>query len=139
MRGRGRLLGVEEVDQVAVDAEPGFGERRRGGGQREQDEEDEAAEGEAVAQEAAPEHPPDAEPLAAGEGGLRRELVVRCGHWQGIIGKGSLVGDPGVEPAIGEVGQQVRSEEHTSELQSLMRNSYAVLCLKKKNNKTHIS
>src|SRR3546814_8720253 len=32
-----------------------------------------------------------------------------------------------------------RSEEHTSELQSLMRISYAVFCLKKKkkNNKTH--
>src|SRR3546814_7371954 len=30
-----------------------------------------------------------------------------------------------------------RSEEHTSELQSLMRNSYAVFCLKKKKNKTH--
>src|SRR3546814_10340413 len=29
-----------------------------------------------------------------------------------------------------------RSEEHTSELQSLMRNSYAVLCLKKKNEST---
>src|SRR3546814_946693 len=29
---------------------------------------------------------------------------------------------------------QVRSEEHTSELQSLMRNSYAVFCLKKKKN-----
>src|SRR3546814_10576132 len=29
-----------------------------------------------------------------------------------------------------------RSEEHTSELQSLMRNSYAVFCLKKKNNAT---
>src|SRR3546814_3439290 len=28
---------------------------------------------------------------------------------------------------------QLRSEEHTSELQSLMRNSYAVFCLKKKN------
>src|SRR3546814_8742804 len=28
----------------------------------------------------------------------------------------------------------VRSEEHTSELQSLMRNSYAVFCLKKKKN-----
>src|SRR3546814_9064567 len=28
-----------------------------------------------------------------------------------------------------------RSEEHTSELQSLMRNSYAVLCLKKKKNR----
>src|SRR3546814_7555955 len=29
----------------------------------------------------------------------------------------------------------LRSEEHTSELQSLMRNSYAVFCLKKKNKK----
>src|SRR3546814_10450325 len=29
-----------------------------------------------------------------------------------------------------------RSEEHTSELQSLMRISYAVFCLKKKKNKT---
>src|SRR3546814_9906523 len=28
---------------------------------------------------------------------------------------------------------QLRSEEHTSELQSLMRTSYAVFCLKKKN------
>src|SRR3546814_7499202 len=31
-----------------------------------------------------------------------------------------------------------RSEEHTSELQSLMRISYAVFCLKKKNKKYHI-
>src|SRR3546814_5664024 len=30
----------------------------------------------------------------------------------------------------------VRSEEHTSELQSLMRISYAVFCLKKKTHKT---
>src|SRR3546814_6317758 len=30
-----------------------------------------------------------------------------------------------------------RSEEHTSELQSLMRISYAVFCLKKKKNKKH--
>src|SRR3546814_1926833 len=30
----------------------------------------------------------------------------------------------------------LRSEEHTSELQSLMRISYAVFCLKKKNKKT---
>src|SRR3546814_6972141 len=30
-----------------------------------------------------------------------------------------------------------RSEEHTSELQSLMRISYAVFCLKKKNKQTH--
>src|SRR3546814_1054927 len=32
-----------------------------------------------------------------------------------------------------EAIRQVRSEEHTSELQSLMRISYAVFCLKKKN------
>src|SRR3546814_2846442 len=31
------------------------------------------------------------------------------------------------------LGQAARSEEHTSELQSLMRISYAVFCLKKKN------
>src|SRR3546814_9561265 len=32
-----------------------------------------------------------------------------------------------------EIPQEARSEEHTSELQSLMRISYAVFCLKKKN------
>src|SRR3546814_7065353 len=31
-----------------------------------------------------------------------------------------------------EAKGEMRSEEHTSELQSLMRNSYAVFCLKKK-------
>src|SRR3546814_9842870 len=36
-------------------------------------------------------------------------------------------------PAHGEPTRH-RSEEHTSELQSLMRISYAVFCLKKKNN-----
>src|SRR3546814_1531031 len=35
--------------------------------------------------------------------------------------------------------QAARSEEHTSELQSLMRISYAVFCLKKKNTKTQQS
>src|SRR3546814_2878841 len=33
-------------------------------------------------------------------------------------------------------GQVARSEEHTSELQSLMRISYAVFCLKKKTKKS---
>src|SRR3546814_2087763 len=43
------------------------------------------------------------------------------------------------DPAFAAAGVQVtheletRSEEHTSELQSLMRISYAVFCLKKKN------
>src|SRR3546814_10520839 len=46
-----------------------------------------------------------------------------------LVQRGTLrVGDPMVAGA--------RSEEHTSELQSLMRNSYAVFCLKKKNKDT---
>src|SRR3546814_2699496 len=36
------------------------------------------------------------------------------------------------EELIGVEKRLARSEEHTSELQSLMRNSYAVFCLKKK-------
>src|SRR3546814_8217053 len=40
-------------------------------------------------------------------------------------------------PALAAVERHAgRSEEHTSELQSLMRISYAVFCLKKKNSKT---
>src|SRR3546814_4189602 len=36
-------------------------------------------------------------------------------------------------PQDGIIGEEYRSEEHTSELQSLMRNSYAVLRMKKTN------
>src|SRR3546814_2580364 len=49
----------------------------------------------------------------------------------------------GAQAATGEPAVGGRSEEHTSELQSLMRISYAVFCLKKKtntykpNNKAH--
>src|SRR3546814_2438666 len=35
-------------------------------------------------------------------------------------------------PRMNPARSSIRSEEHTSELQSLMRNSYAVFCLKKK-------
>src|SRR3546814_2240187 len=45
------------------------------------------------------------------------------------------VGEPGQEPRAHRLSP-TRSEEHTSELQSLMRISYAVFCLKK-NNKIH--
>src|SRR3546814_1332372 len=45
-------------------------------------------------------------------------------------GGGLVSGNPAVR-------QQQRSEEHTSELQSLMRISYAVFCLKKKRQKQH--
>src|SRR3546814_1208638 len=36
------------------------------------------------------------------------------------------------QQAATEITKAIRSEEHTSELQSLMRISYAVFCLKKK-------
>src|SRR3546814_7621758 len=39
--------------------------------------------------------------------------------------------DPAFQLRMG-AGRVLRSEEHTSELQSLMRNSYAVICLEKK-------
>src|SRR3546814_4118132 len=41
----------------------------------------------------------------------------------------SFVEGPAIPP---QAGSSKRSEEHTSELQSLMRISYAVFCLKKK-------
>src|SRR3546814_2288281 len=36
--------------------------------------------------------------------------------------------------SVAKIGGSQRSEEHTTELQSLMRISYAVFCLEKKNN-----
>src|SRR3546814_2311994 len=40
---------------------------------------------------------------------------------------------PRSSATVAELMKDYRSEEHTSELQSLMRHSYAVLCLKNKN------
>src|SRR3546814_8558170 len=51
----------------------------------------------------------------------------------------SSVMNDGVIDASLRVGHLKRSEEHTSELQSLMRISYAVFCLQKKNTTTSIS
>src|SRR3546814_2676123 len=57
------------------------------------------------------------------------------GARRGGAGGGAHVGEeqPGAD-LVGKVPEigVVRSEEHTSELQSLMRISYAVFCLKKK-------
>src|SRR3546814_6706928 len=54
-----------------------------------------------------------------------------------IISMNQKVGiaDSGIAIALISVARQ-RSEEHTSELQSLMRISYAVFCLNKKNKQT---
>src|SRR3546814_1470780 len=46
---------------------------------------------------------------------------------------GIIIADPDVCDVVPVMRDPGRSEEHTSELQSLMRISYAVFCLKKKN------
>src|SRR3546814_4900120 len=48
------------------------------------------------------------------------------------VSPGQLAGISGAARAVIAIRTQLRSEEHTSELQSLMRISYAVFCLKKK-------
>src|SRR3546814_1907045 len=73
-------------------------------------------------------------------------------RWRDIAGfeQSGYIGtlDFGDRRAVGErtqhghrrgIDRRVRSEEHTSELQSLMRISYAVFCLKKKKIKKNIS
>src|SRR3546814_3988401 len=83
-----------------------------------------------------------AQPLGAGphDEGLRAELL---GEVQAVIA-GIGLGDgrelarplpvegPAVDQDAADRHAVARSEEHTSELQSLMRISYAVFCLKKK-------
>src|SRR3546814_7853032 len=53
-------------------------------------------------------------------------------YWPPVARVDNVHGDKNVFCSCIPIG---RSEEHTSELQSLMRNSYAVFCLKKKTNK----
>src|SRR3546814_5507881 len=68
------------------------------------------------------------------------EMDVAIAIRTGIIKDGMLyvqaaagiVADSDPEKEWLETEAKARSEEHTSELQSLMRNSYAVFCLKKK-------
>src|SRR3546814_2905596 len=59
-----------------------------------------------------------------GEGGIAALAFEVADHHVGARGAGAVGGDGGAD--------RLRSEEHTSELQSLMRISYAVFCLKKK-------
>src|SRR3546814_19201877 len=63
--------------------------------------------------------------------------VERVGHGGHALGRVQQPGGlHGADGAPVEHPGQARSEEHTSELQSLMRISYAVFCLKKKTNTT---
>src|SRR3546814_389746 len=61
----------------------------------------------------------------AGDTSVKRPVALACHHVD-------TAGLRGVSPACSCESRNQRSEEHTSELQSLMRISYAVFCLKKK-------
>src|SRR3546814_8435882 len=76
----------------------------------------------------------------------RRPMIYKLWYWPSVQGRGEFIRlameagdiadrdcarDRG-EDALLERMSRIRSEEHTSELQTLMRSSYAVVCLKKK-------
>src|SRR3546814_2553188 len=99
----------------------------------------------------APIHEAHRERLHESRPTRRLHPVLRCGAWErcasvrllpGVLGRQLLfVERQHAIPVILQIRgahekmafSSVRSEEHTSELQSLMRISYAVFCLKKKN------
>src|SRR3546814_1060717 len=57
----------------------------------------------------------------------------------GGLHRGAVPGRAEAQQRVRNGGRMKRSEEHTSELQSLMRISYAVFCLKKKNKNNKIN
>src|SRR3546814_7921062 len=101
---------------------------------------------------ATPAHAQATDPANAGEGGAAADEIVVTGLRASLENAAAIKRDSGqiqdsiVAEDIGKLpdtniaetlqripGVQIsRSEEHTSELQSLMRISYAVFCLKKK-------
>src|SRR3546814_8159109 len=68
--------------------------------------------------------------------GARATALASPSSQKHVLGSVDLRGEPGRPAAVRMIGHHQRSEEHTSELQSLMRISYAVFCLKKKNKHT---
>src|SRR3546814_5561421 len=81
--------------------------------------------------------------ISAGRHVAASEALPQPGWWQGQVGDGlaldpvrhgllaiDWLGADGTLDAPIDPVDQARSEEHTSELQSLMRISYAVFCLK---------
>src|SRR3546814_2973427 len=81
-------------------------------------------------------HPrPTVDDDRSGGRGRRLHTVRRCGRRKGGDARrndGELFHHQAISVA------NSRSEEHTSERQSLMRNSYAVFCLKNKNTKQQL-
>src|SRR3546814_6310170 len=72
-------------------------------------------------------------PMSIGRKGFRRDVELLRYIGEHRSGRDFARFQRTARPSHSE--QEHRSEEHTSELQSLMRISYAVFCLKKKKNK----
>src|SRR3546814_9995379 len=69
------------------------------------------------------------------------QFIVFQGHLFKTYFPGNPLQPHGIKQLLhlgGNRSEPVRSEEHTSELQSLMRISYAVFCLKKKTNRNRM-
>src|SRR3546814_400714 len=61
-----------------------------------------------------------------------REQITTLGYGEPVIQRFGAENQVSIRVRLPEEAESQRSEEHTSELQSLMRISYAVFCLKKK-------
>src|SRR3546814_6389968 len=72
--------------------------------------------------------------LAAGGHVLRDLFESDDGGWLEDVALLDRLQTEKFETEVAAIAAEGRSEEHTSELQSLMRISYAVFCLKKKKN-----
>src|SRR3546814_10207519 len=109
----GRMLVTFMFPSPFLDAFPGSGARRRLAAAFESD----------ALQEAAPHR----------TGIDRRRIAPPFGIGAGDLADQPAEGDEGPGDGARDAARGLlRSEEHTSELQSLMRISYAVFCLKKK-------
>src|SRR3546814_8514813 len=89
---------------------------------------------------AAPPHPPERvfRMLSLREYRDSADRLADHLPWAALVAPGVVLGKDGSFLRVlafrgPDLESATRSEEHTSELQSLMRNSYAVFCLKKKN------
>src|SRR3546814_4572870 len=65
------------------------------------------------------------------------DLAGRLPIWRRAKGRPFVRRSSGTARLLKGARTMARSEEHTSELQSLMRISYAVFCLKNKNDESH--
>src|SRR3546814_4140666 len=76
--------------------------------------------------------------VGEGGGGAVKGLERHARRWHRRVREGKVAAERALWGRGRAAGRRLlpRSEEHTSELQSLMRISYAVFCLKKKQN-TH--